>query len=269
MKADFTQSINIVLHSKLPYVVGWLIAGMIASVLLAAQFSARQPQTVALDVGFSVIRVTLPMLAILLVQELISREFERKHYLNSLTYPRSRSSWLLGRGVAIFTVCLAFLAVQGLVLALLIPLSTDYTQTTSISLGAPFVITLLFIALDLMVVIAISMLLAVSASTPSIVLIGTIGFVLIARAYTPIIELLSRTPSVVKTFADPHLYQNSLSMLTFVLPDLGRLDVRMIALYDKMRFLPENWLLLVIATLAYIWALQAITVWILNKREFN
>lgn len=269
MKADFTQSINIVLHSKLPYVVSWLITGMIASVLLAAQFSARQPQTVALDVGFSVIRITLPILAILLVQELISREFERRHYLNSLTYPRSRSSWLLGRGVAIFTACLAFLAVQGLILALLIPLSTDYPQTTPISLGAPFIITLLFIALDLIVVIAISMLIAVSASTPSLVLIGTIGFVLIARAYTPIIELLNRTPSVVQTFADPHLYQNSLSMISFILPDLGRLDVRMIALYDKMKFLPENWLLLVIATLAYAWALQAITVWILNKREFN
>ena len=44
---------------------------MAAVVLTEAQFSGRQPVTLALDVGLSLIRVTLPILGILLLQELL------------------------------------------------------------------------------------------------------------------------------------------------------------------------------------------------------
>lgn len=238
--------------------------------MLAAQFSARQPTTVALDVGLSVIRLALPLLAVLLVQELFSREFERKLYLNSFTYPRPRSHWLLGRVAAIMMLCCGLLLVMGIILALLVRFgSGDYAQATPVSLGLPYVITLAFIAIDLLVVISIATLLAISAKTPGFVLIGTIGFTLIARSYTPIIELLRDNPYAVARFADPRLYQDSLGVLAFLLPDLGRMDVRMIALYDKLTFLPSEWPLLIGATIAYSAALLALAVWVLNKREYN
>ena len=41
------------------------------AVMLAAEFSARQPATVALDVGLSFIRIVLPILIVLLIQELV------------------------------------------------------------------------------------------------------------------------------------------------------------------------------------------------------
>ena len=43
----------------------------------------------------------------------------------------------------------------------------------------------------------------------------------------------------------------------------------MIALYNKMVFLPQDWPLLLGATMAYTVALLALAVWFLNKREFN
>lgn len=270
IKADFLQGSSIAFHSRLSSIALWLFATLIVATLLAAQFSARQPATVALDVGLSVIRLTLPLLTILLIQELFSREFERKLYLSSFTYPRARTYWLLGRVTAIFLIAVGLLLIMGITLAILTHyVSSDYGQTTPVSLGVPYIITLAFIAIDLLLIIAIATLLAVSARTPSFVLVGTIGFTLIARSYTPIIELLRDNPYVVSTFADPRIYQDSLGLLAFILPDLGRLDVRMITLYDKMIFLPQDWPLLLIATFAYISALLGLAVWILNKREFS
>lgn len=270
IKADFFQGLSLAFHSRLSPIALWLIAALVAAVILAAQFSARQPATISLDVGLSVIRLALPLLAILLVQELFIREFERKLYLSSFTYPRARVYWLLGRVAAILLVGVGLLLLMGAILAALTLLASHgYKQATPVSLGLPYVITLMFIAIDLLLVIAIATLLAVTARTPSFVLIGTIGFTLIARSYTPIIELLRSNPYVVSSFADPRIYQDSLGLLAFFLPDLGRLDVRMIALYDKMEFMPPEWSLLIGATLAYVAALLGMAVWVLNKREFN
>jgi ABC-type transport system involved in multi-copper enzyme maturation permease subunit len=267
---DLHSSLRISIHARFPSISLWLIAALAVTALLAAQFSARQPSTVALDVGLSLMRLTLPLLVILLVQELFVRELERKLYLNSFAYPRARVWWLLGRVGAIVLLSVGVLVIMGLVLAGLTSLvGSNYEQTTPVSLGLPYAITLFFIATDLLVVIALACLLAVAATTPSFVLIGTIGFVLIARSYTPIIELLRNSPYVVEQFADPRLYQDSLGLLAFILPDLGRLDVRMIALYDKITFIPADWPLLLGATLAYVIALLGLAVWLLNKREFN
>ncbi len=269
-KTDFYLSIRIAIHSRLLSIALWFLIVLVVGVLLAMQFSARQPATVALDVGLSIIRITLPLLTILLVQELFSREFERKLYLTSFTYPHTRVSWLIGRTIAIIVIIATQLLLMSLTLALLtIVAGIGYDQATPVSLGLPYFVTLLFNAVDLLVVLAMAILLSVSAATPSFVLIGTIGFIIIARSYSPIISLLRDNPYVVGEFADPRIYQDSLGLLAFILPDLGRLDIRMIALYDKMLFLPTQWPLLVCASLAYIATLFALSAWILNKREFS
>ncbi len=270
IKADFFLGLRIAYHSRLSSILFWILFALTISVLLVIQFSARQPATVALDVGISVIRLTLPLLSVLLIQELIGKEFERKLYLNSFTYPRNRSYWLIGRVLAIFLIGIALLVAMGILLALLtLYAGSTYPQATPVSLRIPYLITLALNIADLLVVLAIGTLLAVTATTQSFILLGTIGFVLIARSYTPIIELLRNKPYVVSNFIDPRLYQDSLGLLSFILPDLGRLDVRMIALYDKLIFLPQDWFLLLGATLFYASALLGLSVWIINKREFN
>lgn len=270
LRADLLTALRIVFQARISVICLWLLAALGVAVVLAAQFSARQPATVALDTGLSLMRLALPLLVVLLVQELFVREFERKLFLNSFTYPRPRLYWLLGRVGAIVVVATGLLLIMGLGLAsLLLLISKGYPQATAISLGLPYWITIAMIGVDILVVIAVATLLAITAKTPSFVLIGTIGFTLIARSYTPIIELLRNNPYVVEKIADPRIYQDSLGMLAFLLPDLGRLDVRMIALYDKMAFLPHDWLLLLIASLAYVAALLGVAGWVLNKREFS
>jgi ABC-type transport system involved in multi-copper enzyme maturation permease subunit len=233
---------------------------------MAAQFSGRQPATVALDVGISVIRLLLPVLAALLFQELVSREFERKLYLSSLTYPRARYAFLLGRVAAITLMLLALLACLALLLAGEVALiAKEYQQATPVSLGWPYLLTMLFIALDLLVIVSVAALLSVAATTPSFVLLGTLGFTLIARSFSAIVALLQNGGGQVD---HPQRYGASVNLLGYLLPDLHTLDVRMTALYGKMGFLPADWPLHVLSALAYILVMQALAMWTLNRKSF-
>ena len=264
--SEFSTSLRLSLRAALLSFALWLALALIASTLLAANFSGRQPATVALDTGLSLLRLALPLLAVLLLQELISREFDRKLYLSSLTYPRPRHHFLLGRVAAIAVLLLGLLLILAAVLAGLTAwIGHGYAQATPPDLGLPYLVTIAFIALDLLVVLAIGTLIAVATTTPSFVLIGTLGFMLVARSYSAIVALLTRDTTLV-TNADS--YQSSLSLLGYLLPDLGALDVRMISLYGQWQFLPEDWALRVLATLAYAAALLALAVWTLNRKRF-
>jgi Cu-processing system permease protein len=249
---------------------GGLLVALLIVVLVAAEFSARQVATVAMDVGLSFIRLVFAIYAVLLVQELIAREFDRRLHLTSLTYPRSRSAWLLGRLGAIGLILTGLVALAAAELALLVVyVGGSYEQATPVGLGVPYLVTLGFALVDLLVVTAIATLLAVTSVTPSFVLVGTLGFVLIARSYMPIIQLLQSADYLVDKIADPRLYKDSLTLLSFLLPDLGTLDVRMIALYNKMAFMPSQWGWLLASALAYAVALLCISIWRLNRREFS
>ena len=89
---------------------------MVFVAYLSGYFSPRQPKTVAMDVGFSGIRFSLIMLNLLWVQELVTREIERRTILTSLSYPVPRSHFLFGKFLAI----VALSAVAALILGLLL-----------------------------------------------------------------------------------------------------------------------------------------------------
>jgi hypothetical protein len=140
-----------------------------------------------------------------------------------------------------------------------------YAQSTPVALDMNYLITIGFIGLDLLVLTAVATLLAVVASTPSFVLIGTFGFMLIARSFGAIVELLTRDASVI---GDAESYRSSVNLLSYLLPDLGALDVRMITLYGKLELLPADWTWLVLSSLAYTVGLLALAVWALQRKRF-
>lgn len=249
---------------------GWLAVGALLVLALAAwlsaQFSGRQPATVALDVGLSVMRMILPLILVLMTQELISREFERRYYLNSLTYPVPRHALLLGRFAVILALTLGLLLAMGAALAALVNfIGRGYAQGTPVTLGLPYLTVLGFIFVDLLVLTALAVFLAIVASTPSFVLIGTFGFMLVTRSFAAIIELLTRNAFVVD---DAQSYRSGVGALGYLLPDLGALDVRMIALYGKMEFLPADWPWLLLSSLGYAGGLLSLAVWALNRKRF-
>lgn len=248
----------------------WMAAGVLAVVLLtsllAAYFGGRQPVAVALDVGFSTIRLLMPLLIVLLAQELLSREFDKRYYLNSLTYPRGRSRFLLERFAALLLLLLGLLLALGLLQVWVMQLlDRIYPQATPVAMGQPYWVVIVFISLDLFVLASLATLLAVVASTPSFVLIGTFGFMLVARSYGAIVELLGQNAELVNSAEG---YRAGLGVLGYLLPDLGALDVRMLALYGKWEFLPADWPWLLLGNLAYALAMLALAVWALQFKRF-
>lgn len=264
--SDFVTGIRLALRTHYLLLAGFSLLVLALAVLLAAQFSGRQPATVTLDIGLSVIRLLLPLVLVLMSQELFSREFERRYFLNTLAYPRPRHHLLLGRFLAVIVLVISLLVALASLLGSLVWLvGQSYAQGTPVALGLHYFVTIGFICVDLILLTALAFLLAVVASTPSFVLIGTFGFMLIARSFASIVELLNRDVSVV---ADAESYRSGVGLLGYLLPDLGALDVRMVTLYGKMEFLPSDWYWLLLSCLAYIVALLALAVWALQHKRF-
>ncbi len=266
MLSDFLTGIRLVLRARIPGVSGLFLLVLALAVILAAQFSGRQPATVALNVGLSLMRLLLPLILVLMVQELFSREFDRRYFLSSLAYPRSRYSFFLGRFGAIFVLLLGLLVVMAILLVLLVlQIGHGYMQGTPVGLGAHYILTIVFLGVDLLLLAALACLLAVVASTPSFVLIGTLGFMVLARSFSAVMALLAHDTTVVGNIEH---YRAGVGVLSYLLPDLGALDVRMITLYGNMGFLPSDWLLLLLSSLAYVAALLALAVWALQCKRF-
>lgn len=240
---------------------------IVALSLMAAQFSGRQPATVALDVGLSAMRLLVPFLIIQLSQELVSREFDRRYYLNTLAYPRPRYQMLLARFAATLTLTYMVMIFMSILLAWISAMVAEgYEQLTPVDLGLPYWITIAFISVDFFVLIAMSTLLATVASTPSFVLIGTLGFMIVTRSYSNVINLLENNRFLLE---NTELYQNSLNTLHYLLPDLGALDVRMISLYGKVELLPSEWTAILASNIFYGLALIAITLFIFQRKQFS
>ncbi|EXF46236.1 hypothetical protein BAY1663_01293 [Pseudomonas sp. BAY1663] len=87
----------------------------------------------------------------------------------------------------------------------------------------------------------------------------------IARSFGAITELLTRNTMVV---GDAESYRSGITLLSYLLPDLGALDVRMVALYGKLEFLPADWPWLVLSNLTYTVGLLALAVWVLQRKRF-
>lgn len=264
---DFLVGLRIALRARYFWFAGFSVVLLVLSVFLAAQFSGRQPATVSLDIGFSIVRFLLPLILILMSQELLSRECERRYHLGSLSYPRPRYKLLVGRFLVVVVLILGLLLVMALVLALLVGVIADgYAQSSPVSLGFNYLVAIAFVGIELILLAAVACLLAVVASTPSFVLVGTFGFMLVARSFASIVDLLSRDASLVN---NPDSYRSSVGFLGYLLPDLGALDVRMVALYGNMEFLPADWVWLLISSLGYALFLMALAVWAFQRKRFG
>lgn len=262
----FLTALQVTSKAKFPWVAAAVVFVVAVSMMLSAYFGGRQSVTVALDVGLSTIRFLVPLFIVLLVQELFSREFDKRYYLNSLTYPRGRQNLLLERFIALLVLLSVLLFALGVLQVVLVEfLRGIYPQATPVAMGRPYLVVMVFIALDLLVLTALATFLAVVASTPSFVLIGTFGFMLVARSYGAIIELLGQNAGLVDSAEG---YQAGLGVLGYLLPDLGALDLRMLALYGKPEFLPGDWVWLLLSSLGYAVGLLALAVWALQRKRF-
>lgn len=199
---------------------------------LAAEFSGRQPETVALDVGFSLIRLFGALLVLFWITELLARDLERRTIYFVLAYPFPRSIYIFSRFLAV--AGLAAMAVIGLGLFTLtawwlVSLS-GYPQAIPVHLlGGELPLTLLLIWLDLMAISAFALLVASLSTTPMLAFFVGMAFAVSARSLGPILAYLTTDDPLAQRLAV--VYQPLLDAIHWLIPDLSRLDVRSTVLY--------------------------------------
>lgn len=264
--ADFRLAVLLLIRSRFVLIAGILGVVVAACAWLAGQFSPRQPDTVMLDVGISLIRFAVPVLGLLQIQDLLAREVDRRLILNSLTYPRSRAIFMLGRYLAVVALAFAVTAFLMTVVAAVVTWGgTGYSQVHKVALGLPYLLTGSLIWLDTTVVIAFGVALASVSTTPHLVFLGGIGFMIIARSASTIIALLEREHSLLN---GAQIYSQGLQWVQWIIPDLAALDVRPIALYGKMELLVASPWALLLMPLGYVALLLMLACLKFEKRQF-
>lgn len=171
----------------------------------------------------------------------------------------------MGRFIALFlAICVLLVLLATAISAVSLLIASGYSQSTPVSLGAYFWLTVFFVGVDLLTITSVALFLAVIASTPGFVLIGTLGFTLVSRSYTTVIDLLNQQYGLIQ---HQDSYKAGLGSLQYVLPDLGALDIRAMALYNTGHFFPENWHILIFSCLIYSTIFILLALWSLQRKQ--
>ncbi|QLI80984.1 ABC transporter permease [Chitinibacter fontanus] len=232
---------------------------------LTGSFSPRQPQTVALDVGFSFLRITLVFLAIFWIQELISKEIDKKTIYFTLAYPIPRWQYLISRYIAVLALSAVFTLIYALMLLMAATYAnTEYQQQFIVNLGAPFWFTLLGLYLDVAVVTSFALLVATFATTPLLPLALGLIYAIAGKGLGAALEYIhAGADGNAKMVSN---FKQLLDVINWLIPDLSRLDWRISALYN----LPINYSAMALSCLmaiSYICILLSLAALIFQRRE--
>lgn len=203
------------------FVLGVLTIGL---AYLSGFFSPRQPQTVALDVGFSGIRFCLILLNLFWVQDLVAREIDRRVILFSLAYPVTRGAFLAGRFAAILILSGLAAIVLGLLLLVVVTLTGGtYGQEFPAALGLPYWATVFGFLLDAAVVGAFALCIAALSTVSALPLALGAAFAVAGKAIGATVDYLARGADGDE---DVLRYDPAIAVIKWLLPDLSRLDWR-------------------------------------------
>ena len=240
---------------------------MIGIAYLSGFFSPRQPQTVALDVGFSGIRFSLVLLNLFWVQELVAREIDRRVILFSLAYPVSRGAFLAGRFAAVLLLSLLAATVLGLLLLLAVMVvGGGFSGDFPPAMGLPFWSTVAGLALDAAVVAAFALCIAALSTVSVLPLALGAAFAVAGKALGATMDYLARGAD-----GDQELlasYSPIVDRIRWLVPDLSRLDWREWSMYQlapgaEMVFWSVS------MAVAYIVLLMVAASLLFSRREFS
>ena len=229
--------------------------------------SGRHPQTVALDIGLSGIRLLVVLLLLFWTQDLLGKEIDKKTVFIALSYPISRSAYLLGRYAGI--VCMIALAIGimgGAIYGVVLASGGGYKQAFAVQFGVRYLVVLLFILFDVMTIAAFALLVSSFASSALIPFVVGAAFAFAARSFGTVLAFLLDKQGEGADIA--HIYAPIMRAIGFVFPDLGQLDVRELVLYNA----PLAWGELAWSAahaMTYSGLLLVAACYLFSKREFS
>lgn len=184
----------------------------------------------ALDVGFSLIRLFGALLALFWVTELLGRDLDRRTIFFVLAYPFPRSIYVVSRFLAV--AGLTAIAVIGLGLFMLaawwLVAHSGYQQANPVHFQG-MALTLSLIWLDLISIGAFALLVSALSTTPMMAFFVGMAFAISARSLGSILAYLATDDPGAQKLAVT--YQPLLDSIHWIIPDLSRLDIRSTVLY--------------------------------------
>lgn len=242
--------------------LGTLLVGV---AYLAASFSPRQPKTVTLDVGFSVMRFSLVLFALFWVQELVGREVERRTVLYALSYPVSRDAYVVGRFAGVVTLLAVAAALLGMLLWVAVALSGgQYVQQHPVQLGA-YWLTVGGFWLDAAVVAAFALLISTISTVQMLPVALGAMFAVAGKSLGAVLDYLAHGAD-----GDANImgrFGPLMEVIQWILPDLSRLDWRVWPMYGLS--LEDGALLYgVLLGVGYLIVLVSLAVLVFRRREF-
>lgn len=234
---------------------------------VTASFSGRQPQTVALDVGISMVRLLGALLAAFWVQELLVRDIERRTVFWTLAYPVSRAAYLAGRSLGVFALLGLYVALMAAMLYITLKLVglDGYQQGHPVHMGWSYALTFLLIFLDLIVIACFAVVLASHATVAMLPFFATLALAFSARMVGPVQQYLLEQVGATGLSASLRPVIESLS---WILPDLSRLDMRETVLYGHWPA-PGDIVFSSLQAGVYATFLLILAAWVFERREFE
>ena len=234
---------------------------------LSASFSPRQPRTVALDVGLSGLRFCLVLFVIMLIQDLVGREIERRSVVLTLSYPVHRAGYLFGRYFGALALSGVAAFVLGLLLWLAVILAgSHYEQQYRVDLAMPFWIAILGIWIDVAVVAAFTLWISTLSTVSMLPLMLGALFAIAGRTLGAVFDYVAKGADGQTDIAAR--YGPLLDVGRWLVPDLSRLDWRAWPMYGEVPDAFALWLGVGMAV-AYVGAMLGLSVYAFACREFS
>lgn len=243
------------------FTVAILLVGL---AFLSSYFSPRQPQTVALDVGFSGIRFSLVLFSLFWIDRLVANEIGGKSILLTLSYPVPRTHFLFGRFFGVISLLALAALVLGLMLWVVVFLSgVRYEQGFSLRLGFPYWIALFGYWCDAVVVAAFTLLISCLSTVTMLPISLGLAFAIAGKSLGGVLDYFARGADGDSELLHLHPILN---VVQWVLPDLSRLDWRVWPMYG-MEIQSVAWGAIAMAG-GYVLILLALAAQVFSRREF-
>jgi len=240
---------------------------LLAVAFLAGAFSLRQPLVVAMDMGISGLRFLGMLMVLFWMQEAFAKDIERRTVTFALAYPSPRAAYVLGRFLGVLGLVAWTVALWGGALYLINQFADwGYAESSRVFFGPGYLLVLAGIVLDLATIGAFFVFVASLSETPMLSFLVSFGFAIAARTLGVMIDYLALSQA-----ADRHMQATLLPLLDdlrWLLPDLSRLDWRMVVLYDHWPP-PDQIAQGVAIALGYLTLLLAAAVLAYRRRDFS
>lgn len=205
-----------VIRDRILYLAGLFAVVMVMAAVMLPQVAAGTENKILLDLGLATINIFTLVVAVFVGTGLVNKEIEKKTVLVLIAKPVSRFEIILGKHLGLAAVIGILMLVQtGIFIAILTIRQLDFP-------AGSMLVAILFMYLEMLLIIAVTMLFGVFTSSLLATLLS-FGTYAVGHLSTDLLKL--------SQLAEAEGFRKAIEAMYLVLPDLERLNLKNEAVY--------------------------------------